>query len=195
MSAPKYSAELLNMSFLRSFNNLGQWPRSRNPTKLAFVGRGQLGREMTRRANRALSGEFVERGERRRPWRVKTELHEVRMKAEPLEGSGGLLSRGAPASTKLELMRTKEGNKPPCLGPYAQWGHPSHGYYARRDRPGLAIARSRTGPRSPSQQRSSPTRTRFCGYRRIRAGPARHGIKASAQTILVVMAANDMVLC
>ena len=87
---------------------------------LALADRGQLGREMAQGASRTRDGESVERGERRRPRRLKAELREARMEAEPLEESGGPRPpREPPVSIEYGFIRSGEGHRPcpaPCAG-------------------------------------------------------------------------------
>ena len=125
--------------------------------------------------------------------RLKAELREARMEAEPLEESGGLLRSGVPVSTKYGFIRSEEGNYP--VRSMCRWAKVSRsGYYAWRDRPGSATAKRRQDL-TVIIARFFADSDQTYGYRRIRAELARHGIRAGAQTVRKIMAANGMTPC
>ena len=101
--------------------------------------------------------------------RLKAELREARMEAEPLEESGGLLRSGVPVSTKYGFIRSEEGNYP--VRSMCRWAKVSRsGYYAWRDRPGSATAKRRQDL-TVIIARFFADSDQTYGYRRIRAGP------------------------
>ena len=112
MSASKYSAEFKEQVVLEIIQRSRPVAEVARSYGLAPADRGQLGREMAQGAPGTRDGELIERGERRRPRRLKAELREARMEAEPLEKSGGLLRPGVPVNAKYGFIRSEEGNHP-----------------------------------------------------------------------------------
>lgn len=192
MSAPKYSAEFTEKVVPRDHSTPRPVAEVARSYGLPPAGRGQLGREMAHRALRARGGEFVERGERRDQTiegRAPRGPHGSRVP----EKSGGLLRPGVPVSTKYGFIRSEEGNYP--VRSMCRWAKVSRsGYYAWRDRPGSATAKRRQDL-TVIIARFFADSDQTYGYRRIRAELARHGIRAGAQTVRKIMAANDMTPC
>ena len=178
MSAPKYSAEFKEQVVLEIIQRSRPVAEVARSYGLAPADRGQLGREMAQGAPGTRDGEFLERGERRRPRRLKAEPCEARMEAEP----PGRKRRpspapGVPVSVKYGFIRGEEGNYP--VRSMCRWAKVSRsGYYAWRNRPLSATARRRQdltviGARFFADPRPDPAATS-----RIRAGPARHGAQS-----------------
>ena len=179
MSAPKYSAEFTEQVVPRDRSTVPAGGRGREALRAGPADRGQLGREMAHRAPRTQGRGFLERGERRRPRRLK---------AEPPRGPDGSRAPrkkrrpssapGVPVSTMDGFIRSEEGNYP--VRSMCRWVKVSRsGCYAWRDRPGSATARRRQDLTVIGARFFDESEQTY-GYRRIRAEFARHGVRAGA---------------
>lgn len=144
MSAPKYSAEFKEQVVPRDRSTIPAGGRGRKVLRAGPADRGQLGREMAHRAPRTRDGEFLERGEHRRPRRLKAELREARTETEP-PGRKRRPSSSRNPGERQAWIHPQRGRQPPLSGPVRPvgWKHPRSGYYAWRDRPLSATARRR----------------------------------------------------